>query len=88
MNIYFSPISMLASYTLEVAGDSVFIDGTQHPLAALAALGEEDPRPPFVVSATPESVTLLLPYWGQPSEAVAFPQPIIDAPDGVVELPQ
>lgn len=88
MNIYFSPISMLASYTLEVAGDSIILDGVQHSLADLANLGEEDARPPFVVSATPDSVTLILPYWGEPSEAVAFPQPIIEPPDGPVELPQ
>lgn len=88
MILNFSTVSMLASYTLEVAGNSVIIDGIQHRPADLAALVEEDARPPFVVSATPDSVTLLLPYWGEPSEAVAFPQPIIDPPDGRVELPR
>lgn len=88
MNICFSPISMLASYTLEVAGDSILIDGQKHTLADVAALGEEDQRPPFVVSATADSVTLLLPYWGEPSEAVAYPAPLLQVPDGPVELPQ
>lgn len=88
MVIHFSPISMLASYELEVAGNSVIIDGIQHALSDLAALGEEEARPPFLVSATPDSVNLLLPYWSEPSEAVAFPQPIIDPPDGRVELPR
>ena len=97
MNIYFSPISMLASYTLEVSGDSIILNGVQHSLADLVAgmpqhleNGDTVPGslPPFVVSATEDSVTLQLPYWGVPSEAVAFPQPIMDAQDGPVELPQ
>lgn len=88
MNIYFSPISMLDSYALEVSGESVIINGEPHQLAALAALDENEPLPPFVVSATDDSVTLLLPYWGPASEAVLFPQPLIDVADGPVELPQ
>ena len=88
MDIYFSPVSMLASYTLEVSGDSVIINGIPHSLADLAALGEEDQIPAFVVSATADSVTLLLPYWGQTNDAVLFPQPLINVPDGPVELPQ
>ncbi|RVQ02402.1 hypothetical protein [Sinorhizobium meliloti] len=32
-------------------------------------------------------LTLILPHGPSPSEAVAFPQPIVGAPDGVVALP-
>ena len=88
MDIYFSPISMLASYTLEVSGGSIVIDGLPNALATLTSLGEDDQKPPFVVSATEDSVTLLLPYWGQASDAVLFPEPLINVPDGTVELPQ
>lgn len=88
MNIHFSPISKFGSYSLEVAGNNVIIDGVPHALADLAALVEEDQRPEFVVSATADSVTLLLPYWGNASDAVLFPQPLHDVPDGPVELPQ
>ena len=88
MDIYFSPISMLASYALEVSGGSIVIDGIPHALETLTSLGEDDQKPPFVVSATEDSVTLLLPYWGQVSEAVLFPVPLIDVPDGPVELPR
>ena len=87
MVIHFSPVSMLASYTLEVSGDSIIIDGVQHHLADLAALGEEEPRPPFVVSATEDSVTLLLPYWGEASNSVLYPEPLLNVPDGPVTLP-
>lgn len=88
MIIHFSPVSMYAHYSLEVAGNSIIISGVQYDLADLAALGEGDPRSPFVVSATADSVTLLLPYWGEPSAAVAFPQSLVDPADGFVELPQ
>lgn len=87
MDIYFSPISMFASYTLEVAGDSIIINGTAHALADLIALGEFEPRPQFIVSATEDSVTLLLPYWGEASDAVLHPEPMLNVPDGPVTLP-
>lgn len=87
MDIHFSPISMLVSYSLEVAGDSIIIDGVQHKLADLAALGDEAERPPFVVSATADSVTLLLPYWDEVSDSVLYPDPLMAVPDGPVALP-
>jgi hypothetical protein len=87
MNLYFTPTSMFASYSLAVAGDSIVIDGQPHALSALAALGDHDPRPPFVVSATESSVTLMLPYWGEASDAVLYPEPLLDVPDGPVQLP-
>lgn len=88
MNIYFSPISMFAELSLEVSGGDLIVNGVHHSVAALAAIPDDQAKPEFIVSATPDSVTVLLPYWGEPSEAVAFPQPVIDAPDGAVELPQ
>lgn len=87
MDICFSPRSMHATYTLAVSGDSIILDGIQHQLADLAALGEEDPRPPFVVSAAEDSVTLLLPYWGEASNSVLYPEPLLNVPDGPVTLP-
>lgn len=88
MNIYFSPVSMFAAYSLEVVGGSIVLNGSEYLLAELASIAEGEPLPPFIVSATTESVTLLLPYWGQASDSVLFPQPIIDAQDGPVELPR
>lgn len=88
MNIHFSPISMIAGYSLEVAGDSIIIDGVHHSLADLAAVGDGEAMPPFVVSATADSVTLLLPYWGAASEEILYPAPLIDVPDGQVEMPE
>lgn len=88
MNIHFSPISMLANLVLEVSGTDILVNGERHALRDLAAIPEDRPKPDFIVSATDDSVTVLLPYWGEPSEAVAFPAPVIGAPDGPVELPQ
>lgn len=88
MNIHFSPISMIAGYSLEVAGDSIIIDGVQHQLADLAEHSEGGTLPSFVVSATADSVTLLLPYWGEATGPVLYPEPLMAVPDGVVELPR
>jgi hypothetical protein len=88
MDIYLSPISMLASYALEVSGDSILINGQPHALSDLAAIPEGEFMPPFVVSSTEGSVTLLLPYWGDAREIILYPQPLLDVPDGPVELPQ
>lgn len=88
MNIHFSPVSMLADLALEVSGTDILVNGERHALRDLAAILPDQPKPAFIVSATADSVTVLLPYWGESSEAVAFPAPIIDAPDGHVGLPQ
>lgn len=79
---------MLGAISLEVSGVDIIVNGERHALADLAAVQDDQPKPDFVVSATEDSVTVLLPYWGEPSEAVAFPQPMIGVPDGPVELPQ
>lgn len=88
MNIHFSPVSMLAELSLEVAGDNLVVNGVIHALADLATISDDHVLPAFIVSATADSVTVLLPYWGQASEAVLFPEPLIDVQDGPVELPQ
>lgn len=88
MNIHFSPISMMAEISLEVSGDSLVVNGVAHALADLVSVSGDSALPEFIVAATDDSVTVLLPYWGEPSPAVAYPSPIIDVPDGPVELPQ
>jgi hypothetical protein len=98
MKILLSPISMFASYTLAVDGAAIILDSVRYSLRDLVAnmpqydeqgeLVAPSSLPRFVVSATEDSVTLLLPYWGAPSQAVAFPEPIIDPPDGPVQLPE
>jgi hypothetical protein len=84
MNINFTPISMFDSYSLAVSGDSIIIDGQEYALPELASNVEaEQPMPKFVVTASADSVTLLLPYWGS-----SAPEPVsIVAVDGPVELP-
>lgn len=84
MNINFTPINMFDSYSLAVAGDSVVIDGQAYALSELASNVEaEKVMPKFVVTASADSVTLLLPYWGS-----SAPEPTyIVAGDGPVEIP-
>lgn len=84
MNINFTPISMFDSYSLAVSGDSIIIDGQAYALSELSSSIEaEQPMPKFVVTASADSVTLLLPYWG----GIA-PEPVsIVADGGPVELP-
>lgn len=84
MNINFTPISMFESYSLAVSGDSIIIDGQIYALPDLAEIvAAEQPPPKFVVTASADSVTLLLPYWGS-----SAPQPVsIVAVDGPVGLP-
>lgn len=80
---------MFAAVEYSVSGDSIVVNGTTHALSTLIDLiANEQPLPEFVVSATEDSVTLLLPYWGEASEAVRFPEPIIDPPDGHINLPR
>lgn len=85
MRIQLSPISMFTAVEYAVEGDSIIINGTPHALTDLAVA---ETLPDFVVAAAEDSVTLLLPYWGEASEAVRFPESIIDPPDGPLELPQ
>lgn len=84
MNINFTPISMFDSYSLAVSGDNVIIDGQIYALPDLAAIvAAEQPLPKFVVTASADSVTMLLPYWGSSAQ-----EPVsIVAEDGPVELP-
>ena len=92
MDIYMMPISMFVeSYTLEAAdnGSTVIINGTAHGIAALAAevVTDEPQLPQFVVGATADSVSLLLPYWGKVPPEVLYPAPLLNVPDGPVQLP-
>ena len=88
MIINFAPVSMRASYTLAVAGDSIYINGKQHRLADLAgAVANEQPMPAFVATATEDSVTVILPYWGDAPNSVLFPTPVVNPADGPVRMP-
>lgn len=89
MNIYLSPISMFGTYLVAVSANALVVDGVPHQLADLAeeAAKDEPAMPEWIVTANADSVTLLLPYWGEPSEAVAYPAPIMDVSDGPVLLP-
>ncbi|KRW62324.1 hypothetical protein AO726_02565 [Pseudomonas sp. TTU2014-080ASC] len=79
---------MLATLDASVSGDTITVNGITHSLLGLVELVENELLlPDFIVAATDDSVTLLLPYWGEASEAVRFPVPIIDPPDGPLALP-
>jgi hypothetical protein len=88
MNIYFSPISMASSYSLEVSGDSLILDSENYSLEYLSSIPEEGTLPRYIVSVTNEDATLLLPYWGDASDAVLYPEPLLNVQDGPVTLPK
>lgn len=82
MNINFTPISMFDNYSLSVSGDSIIINGQSYTLPELASNAEAgQPMPKFVVTALGDSVTLLLPYWGDTSQT---PYTLDNPPDGPI----
>ena len=90
MIIQLSPIN---SYTLSAPelvrdGDALIINGERHELAALQALTEDEAYPAYIVEVRADTITVLLPYTEDAPEAVRFPAPINDPPDGPIPLPQ
>ena len=64
---------------------SVIPDGATLPASAVAC--ESIAGPVERINGVLH-ITLLLPHGPNPSQEVAFPAPIINPPDGVLELPQ
>lgn len=95
MIIRLSPVSSFAEdpLVLERDGGDLIINGERHTLADLAALEPDSetgdtPWPAGVVGAKDGEITLRFPYAvTDPSEAITWPDPIIDPPDGPVALP-
>jgi hypothetical protein len=96
MKINLSPQRRDDTLTVSKQGDTLTINGTPYDFSDLAE-GDLLPKgavdSPWVVSDITRTggsleLTLLLPHGKDASEAARFPQPLIDPPDGALELPQ
>lgn len=96
MKINLSPQRRDDSLTVSRLGDVLTINGTPYDFSDLAEgdlLPREATDSPFIVSDVTRiggqlELTLLLPHGANASEAARFPAPILNPPDGLVELPQ
>lgn len=96
MRISLSPQRRDDTLAVSKAGDVLTINGAVVDLSTLpegAALPAEAIENEFVVGEVTRidgelQIALILPHGPDPSAAVAFPEPIIDPPDGALELPQ
>jgi len=83
--------------TLEVSksGDTLIINGDTLDLSVIpegATLPNASEVHPFLIGPISRTdgvleLTFLFPHGPNPSQAVAFPEPLIDVPDGIVQFP-
>ena len=96
MKIKLSPQRRDEQLTLEKAGDTLTINGTEYDFSQLpdgGTLPADAVDSEYVIGSVDRvngelELTLLLPHGADASEAARFPQPIIDPADGEVELPK
>lgn len=96
MKITLSPRLDHSGLSISKHGDVLTINGSEYDFSVIpdgATLPASAVDCPFLTGGIERidgdlHLTLRLPHGGNPSPAVAFPQPIIDPPDGVLELPQ
>ena len=95
MNITLTPQIRADSLTISKSGDTLTINGD---VFDFAFIGEGDVLPfdavdcPLLVSDVTRTngeitLTLVLPISPNASDAAKFPAPIINAPDGAIEVP-
>ena len=96
MNIKLSPQRRDDTLTVSKRGDTLTINGTEYDFSQLpdgGTLPADAVDSEFVIGSVDRvngelELTLLLPHGANASEAARFPEPIIDPPDGEVELPK
>jgi hypothetical protein len=96
MQIKLSPQRRDDTLTVTKQGDTLTINGTAYDFSVVpdgATLPKEATDCAWLASDAERidgvlHLTLLLPHGANASEAVRFPQPIINPADGVLELPQ
>jgi hypothetical protein len=95
MKIIFSPQRRDEALTLHKTGDVLTINGEAYDFSALPD-GATLPRAAIActfIAGDVERINgilhipLILPHGPNPSQAAAFPDPLIDPPDGELELP-
>lgn len=96
MHITLSPVRSDATLTVIKRGDALTINGGTLDFAQLpdgATLSASAINCEFIAGPVERiggvlHITLLLPYGAGASEAARFPAPLINPPDGPLELPQ
>lgn len=96
MQINLSPVRSNETLTVSRAGDVLTINGELFDFTQLtngatlptAAVGSDHFVGPVERIDGELTLTLRLPHGPNPSQAVAFPQPIVVTVDGPVELPR
>jgi hypothetical protein len=95
MKISLSPRASEAALTVVKAGDILTINGEAYDFSSLpdgATIPEDDIPCPWIVgevhrTETEIEITLLLPIPTTAEQWLAFPEPLVDVPDGPVDLP-
>lgn len=96
MHITLSPVRLDETLTASLAGDVLTLNGESLDFSQLlegATLPSEAIDSEWIVGPVSRidgelHLTLRLPHGPNPSQAVAFPEPIIVTEDGPLELPQ
>lgn len=95
MQISFSPMRRDDGLTLSKAGDVLTINGDHFDFSSIpdgASIPAGGVPCPWIQGdvervAGELHLTLILPHGPNPSQAIAFPSPIIDPPDGIIATP-
>lgn len=95
MHIKLSPVRLDETLEVSRAGDVLTVNGIPFDFAQLpegATLPEEAIESAWFIGPVERHdgvlhLTLRLPHGYNPSDAVAFPQPLTSVPDGPLELP-
>lgn len=95
MQIKLSPVRLDEKLEVTVVGDVITLNGQDFDFSQLPegatlpaeAIGSEWFVGPVERIAGELHLTLLLPHGPNPSQAVAFPEPLTVTKDGVIELP-
>lgn len=96
MHISFSPQRRDDTLSVSKSSDMLTINGDAFDFSTLpegATIAAENSPSPWIIGPIERidgklHLTLLLPHGPNPSNAVAFPELIIDPADGPLELPQ
>lgn len=96
MLVSFSPQRRDDTLSVSKNGDILTINGDSFDFSTLpegATIAAENSPSPWITGPIERidgklQLTLLLPHGPSPSNAVAFPEPLIDPEDGPLELPQ
>ena len=96
MNITLSPARSDAPVSINKQGDALTINGVTYDFSVIpdgATLLASAVDCEYITGSVERingvlQISLIIPHGPNPSQAVAFPEPLINPADGVLELPQ